>query len=72
MIGEMDCVYSYWTTARAEGFADDEIGALKRLAPFPRACDQIRVPRRIAETLVETYLGRDAGRRVLRAASSAA
>jgi adenylate cyclase len=27
-IGEMDCVYSYWTTDRADGFSDDELGAL--------------------------------------------
>ena len=34
VIGEMDCVYSYWTTDRADGFTDDELGALKRLSPL--------------------------------------
>jgi adenylate cyclase len=66
VIGEMDCVYSYWTTDRAEGFSDDEIGALKRLTPFLGLAIKAASLGRIAETLVETYLGRDAGRRVLR------
>ncbi len=66
VIGEMDCVYSYWTTDHAEGFSDDEIGALKRLTPFLGLAIKAASLARIAETLVETYLGRDAGRRVLR------
>src|ERR1700720_4214196 len=66
VIGEMDCVYSYWTTDRAEGFSDDELGALKRLTPFLGLAIKAASLARIAETLVETYLGRDAGRRVLR------
>jgi adenylate cyclase len=65
-IGEMDCVYSSWMTDRAEGFTDDEIGALKRLTPFLALAIKSASLARIAETLVETYLGRDAGRRVLR------
>jgi adenylate cyclase len=65
-IGEMDCVYSYWTTDRSDGFTDDEIGALKRLTPFLGLAIKAASLARIAETLVETYLGRDAGRRVLR------
>ena len=65
-IGEMDCVYSSWMTDRPEGFTDEEIGALKRLAPFLGLAIKSASLARIAETLVETYLGRDAGRRVLR------
>src|SRR5271163_5208930 len=65
-IGEMDCVYSAWTTDRPEGFADEEIAALKRLAPFLGLAIKSASLARIAATLVETYLGRDAGRRVLR------
>ena len=65
-IGEMDCVYSFWMTDRADGFTDDEIGALKRLTPFLGLAIKSASLGRIAETLVETYLGRDAGRRVLR------
>jgi adenylate cyclase len=65
-IGEMDCLYSAWVTDRTEGFTDEEIGALKRLAPFLGLAIKSASLARIAETLVETYLGRDAGRRVLR------
>jgi adenylate cyclase len=65
-IGEMDCVYSYWATDRADGFSDEEVGALKRLTPFLGLAIKSASLARIAETLVETYLGRDAGRRVLR------
>ena len=65
VIGEMDCFYSAWMTDRAEGFTDDEIAALKRLMPFLGLAIKSASLARIAETLVETYLGRDAGRRVL-------
>ena len=65
-IGEMDCVYSIWMTDRAECFTDEDIGALKRLTPFLGLAIKSASLARIAETLVETYLGRDAGRRVLR------
>jgi adenylate cyclase len=64
-IGEMDSFYSSWMTDRVEGFTDDEIAALKRLTPFLGLAIKSVSLARIAETLVETYLGRDAGRRVL-------
>ncbi len=65
-IGDMDCFYSSWMTNSVGGFSDDEIAALKRLAPFLGLAIKSASLGRIAETLVETYLGRDAGRRVLR------
>ncbi|WP_158815442.1 adenylate/guanylate cyclase domain-containing protein [Methylocapsa sp. S129] len=64
-IGEMDCVYSAWTTDRASGFEDREIAILQRLMPFLGLAVKSASLGRIAATLVETYLGRDAGRRVL-------
>ena len=64
-IGEMDCFYSSWMTDRIGGFSDDEVMALKRLVPFLGLAIKSASLGRIAETLVETYLGRDAGRRVL-------
>ncbi len=67
-IGEMDCIYSSWTTDRSDGFTDDELAALDHLAPVLSAAIKNVSLGRIAETLVETYLGRDAGRRVLRGA----
>jgi adenylate cyclase len=66
VIGEMDCFYSMWMTDRPEGFSDQDIAALKRLTPFLGLAIKSASLARIAETLVETYLGRDAGRRVLR------
>jgi len=65
VIGEMDCLYSYWTTDRAEGFSDADVAALKRLTPFLGLAIKSASLGRVAGTLVETYLGRDAGRRVL-------
>jgi adenylate cyclase len=65
VIGEMDCFYSAWMTDRPSGFDDEEIALLKRLAPFLGLAIKSASLGRIARTLVETYLGRDAGRRVL-------
>lgn len=64
-IGEMDCIYSAWSTGVAGGFDEDRIQALKRLVPSLGLSIKSASLARIAETLVETYLGRDAGRRVL-------
>ena len=65
VIGEMDCFYAGWMTDRPEGFTDGEVSALERLTPFLGLAIKSASLARIAETLVETYLGRDAGRRVL-------
>src|SRR5271167_2571390 len=64
-IGEMDCVYSYWVTDRVDGFDGNQIDALVTLMPKLALSIKCVSFARIAETLVETYLGRDAGRRVL-------
>src|SRR4029077_20362205 len=34
VIGEMDCVYSAWSTDAAEGFGEGSVIALQQLAPF--------------------------------------
>ncbi len=65
VIGNMDCVYSSWASGAPEGFCDDEIDHLRRLSPFLALAVKSASLARIAGTLVETYLGRDAGRRVL-------
>jgi len=65
IIGYMDCVYSTWLTDRAEGFRDADIVDLKRLMPLLALAVKSASLARIATTLVETYLGRDAGRLVL-------
>jgi adenylate cyclase len=64
-IGDMDAIYSVWTSDDADGFSEDDIERLQRLASPLAAALKCRSLARIAATLVETYLGRDAGRRVL-------
>jgi adenylate cyclase len=65
IIGEMDCVYSSWVTARADGFADADIAALTRVVPTLALAVKAAALARMTGTLMQTYLGRDAGRRVL-------
>jgi adenylate cyclase len=65
-IGMMDCTFSSWTTDREGGFADAEVAALEFLVPSLALAIKSASIARIALTLVETYLGRDAGHRVLR------
>ncbi len=65
VIGEMDCVLSSWACDAPQGFSDDQVGTLSRLVPSLALAMKSASLARIAETLVETYLGRDAGRRVL-------
>ncbi|MGQ3028501.1 MAG: adenylate/guanylate cyclase domain-containing protein [Ferrovibrionaceae bacterium] len=64
-IGDMDCLYSHWTTAHPDGFADAGLGALRRLLPALALAIKCASLARIAGTLVQVYLGRDAGQRVL-------
>ncbi|HZC55915.1 MAG TPA: adenylate/guanylate cyclase domain-containing protein [Xanthobacteraceae bacterium] len=66
IIGEMDCVYSSWSTAAPEGFTDWQVAALRRLTPSLALAIKSDTLGRIAKTLVETYLGRDPGARVLK------
>jgi adenylate cyclase len=66
VIGEMDCVYSYWATAHSEGFREDDLGALRRLVPALSLALKSVSLARIPGTLAEVYLGRDAGQRVVR------
>ena len=65
VIGEMDCVYSSWGTDHPDGFADAQIAALEKVAPFLALAIKSAALERMLATLMETYLGRDAGQRVL-------
>jgi adenylate cyclase len=65
-IGEMDCVYSSWSTRSDKGFSDADIAALRRLAPTLGLAIKSAALARVADTLVQVYLGRDAGQRVLK------
>ncbi|WP_425068153.1 adenylate/guanylate cyclase domain-containing protein [Reyranella sp.] len=64
-IGDMDGVYSAWSTRHSEGFSDANVVALRRLVPALALAIKSAALARIADTLVQVYLGRDAGRRVL-------
>jgi adenylate cyclase len=64
-IGEMDSVCTRWSTSASEGFSDDDLAALRSLvSPLSLAVKAYSLTR-IAKSLVEAYLGRDAGERVL-------
>jgi len=65
IIGGMDCVYSSWATDASGGFRDVDVAVLSRLVPLVALTLKSASLTRIAGTLVETYLGRDAGRKVL-------
>jgi len=66
VIGEMDCLYSSWVTNAPQGFTEAQTAALRRLTPCLALAIKSATLVRIAKTLVETYLGRDPGRRVLK------
>jgi adenylate cyclase len=65
VIGEMDCIYSGWSTDHPGGFGDKDIAFLERLVPLLALAVTTTSLAGIARTLVQTYLGRDAGRRVM-------
>src|SRR5260370_41266706 len=65
VIGEMDGVYASWATKAPDGFSDVHIAALERIAPYLALALKSVSLARMTGTLMETYLGRDAGRRLL-------
>jgi len=65
-IGQMDCVYSYWLTRRAEGFSEQGLSALRDLVPVLGLAIKSAAQVDIARTLGRVYLGRDASEQVLR------
>jgi adenylate cyclase len=65
VIGEMDCLYSSWATDEARGFTDRQIAALQRIVPSLALAIKSVSLAHMTGTLMQTYLGRDAGQRVL-------
>jgi adenylate cyclase len=65
IIGEMDAVYSSWGTRAPEGFSAGQIAELERVIPYLAHAIKTVSLTRMTRTLMETYLGRDAGQRVL-------
>lgn len=65
---ELDCLYSSWTVSVPGGFTDADQAVLTRLIPHLALSIKANTGANLAKTLVETYLGRETGRRVLRGA----
>jgi adenylate cyclase len=65
-LGQMDCLYSYWLTRRAEGFGEQGLSALRDLVPVLGLAIKSAQQVDIARTLGRVYLGRDASEQVLR------
>lgn len=65
VIGEMVGLYSSWVTSAPAGFSDVQIAALKATTPYLALAIKSVSLTRMTRTLMETYLGRDAGQRVL-------
>lgn len=55
-----------FATKRPDGFGDEDTDFFDALSPHVALVLEVRVGHRIAENVVKTYLGEDAGRRVLR------
>jgi adenylate cyclase len=66
VIGEMDNLAARWTTARPGGFEEEEIAHLLRLTPLLGLAIKAASLARVTESVVEAYLGRDPGQRVLK------
>lgn len=62
----MDGIYSSWSTDAPGGFTDRQVEMLSRLVPAFALAVKCASLARITSTLVETYLGHDAKRQVLR------
>jgi adenylate cyclase len=54
-----------WATDRPNGFSDAHLAALEKINPALASIVETRAVRRITENLLDTYLGPQAGRRVL-------
>ena len=64
-IGQMDCVYSYWTTRQPDGFDEHARSALRDLLPVLALALKAATVARIARTVGRVYLGRDAAEQVM-------
>jgi len=64
-LGEGQGIVSSWTTAVPGGFSDADTELLADLLPTLALAFMLLTANRIARTAVTTYLGHDAGRRVL-------
>jgi adenylate cyclase len=63
---DQDRLYSSWTTDREGGFADEHVAMIDHIVPMLGLTFRSRAIARSANNMLQTYLGRDAGTRVLR------
>ncbi|MHC2485561.1 class 3 adenylate cyclase [Rhizobium leguminosarum] len=59
VVGEIKCFYAYFTTVAAQGFSDDDIGALKQLVLHLALTSRCATMDRVAKTVASVYLGDD-------------
>jgi len=64
-MGQMDCVYSNWTTRRDGGFGEEGLAALRDLVPVLGLAIKCAAQADITRTLGRVYLGRETSERVL-------
>ena len=65
-MGQMDCVYSNWTTRQDGGFGEDGLAALRDLVPVLGLDIKCAAQADITRTLGRVYLGRETSERVLK------
>ncbi len=65
VMGPVDRILTSWVSDAPGGFSDDQLAAIERIAPALALAAKGSSTYRIAETVIEVYLGRDAGKRVL-------
>jgi adenylate cyclase len=64
-LGPADRVLTSWLTDAADGFAEVHLASISEIAPAIALAVKAAATYRVAAGLIETYLGRDAGQRVL-------
>ncbi|MCP4621434.1 MAG: adenylate/guanylate cyclase domain-containing protein [Bradyrhizobium sp.] len=64
-MGQMDCVYSNWTTRHDGGFGEEGLAALRDLVPVLGLAIKAAAQADIVRTLGRVYLGRETSERVL-------
>ena len=65
-LGAVDGMLSSWTSDASGGFEDADVTAIEQLLPVVAVVVKSASTYRIAKSVAQTYLGSDAGRRVLK------
>lgn len=64
-LGKISGVLVAWASDRPGGFSDDDVAALQKIQRRVAVACRTAIQSRIASNIVETYLGKQAGRQVL-------